>query len=760
MLSQELQAANGLIELSLNLWWSWSPRARDVYASLDPETWAATRENPVAVLQAVSGVSVPDDDGQLLDASAYMAAPAVAAALAHKGLVERTLAVVAEFSAYLEQPRKTCPSVGYFSLEFGLCAALPIYSGGLGVLAGDHTKAASDLGLDFTAVGLFYHEGYFRQSIAADGTQETEFPVLNPAAAPLCVLRDDNGDPITVEVPLGSAVVTAAVRHAKVGRVDLFLLDTHVAGATADARELTSRLYSGGDPVRIDQEILIGVGGVRLLRKLGRAPERWHLNEGHCAFLALELVREHVAAGRTLARAIELVRPICVFTTHTPVPAGHDRFGGTLVSGRLEWMADALGVDIDGLVDMGRVGKGGMTLSIAEPGEVDLLRAPPGDTLVEMPAITAADLGVDIDAEDDDDDPDAPSTAVESEPLCMTVLALRLCEKANGVSMIHGEVSRQMWSELWPDRAASDVPIGHVTNGIHLPTWMHGTAREHLEPNLPADWLLRQDDPELWLDLAHSLDDEQIWAMRTALRANLLAFVAERSAARAARLGVETPAPNFTADALTIGFARRFATYKRATLLFRDLERIAALLTDEARPVQLVFAGKAHPMDPGGQALIAQLVELAADESLGGRVCILEDYDMVMGRALVSGVDVWLNNPRKPREASGTSGQKVAMHGGLNLSVLDGWWPEGFDGVNGFAIGDATAPVSPEAQDDRDATALYGALENEVIPLFFDRDASGIPRRWVRRVRHAMASLVGRFSTQRMVRDYADNFYR
>ena len=375
-----------------------------------------------------------------------------------------------------------------------------------------------------------------------------------------------------------------------------------------------------------------------------------------------------------------------------------------------------------------------------------------------MPAITPADLGIDED--EVHDDPDAPSTHVESEPLCMTVLALRLCEKANGVSMVHGEVSRQMWAGMWPDLAPSDVPIGHVTNGIHIPTWMHGTAREHLEPHLPADWLTRRADPELWLDLAHSLDDAQIWAMRNALRGNLLAFIQERAQRRADRLGAGAPVPKFTPDALTIGFARRFATYKRATLLFRDMERVIELITHTERPVQLVFAGKAHPMDTGGQALIAQLVELASDKRLEGRVCILEDYDMVMGRALVSGVDVWLNNPRKPREASGTSGQKVAMHGGLNLSVLDGWWPEGFDGVNGFAIGDATAPVDPVAQDDRDARALYDALEKQVIPLYFDRGEDGIPHRWVRRVRHAMASLVGRFSTMRMVSDYADNFYR
>jgi glycogen phosphorylase len=757
MPSQNHQVAKDLIELSTNLWWSWSPRARDIFSALDPKTWDATRENPVAVLQAVSQTIVPQDEGQLLDASAYMDAAKVGAALDAGGLTERAAEVVAEFEAYRAQPRKDCPSVAYFSLEFGLCAALPIYSGGLGVLAGDHTKAASDLGLDFTAVGLFYHQGYFQQTITEAGAQKTDFPTLNPAAAPMCVLRDEAGVPVTVDVPLGDDVVTAAVRHVKVGRVDLFLLDTHVEGASDDARELTARLYSGGNPVRIDQEILVGIGGVRLLRKIGRAPRRWHLNEGHCAFLALELVREHVVAGKTLGRAIELVRPISVFTTHTPVPAGHDRFGRTLVEGRLTWMADALGIETEDLMQMGRVGEGGITLSIAEPGEVDLLRAPPSDTLVEMPAITPADLAFD---DDEDEDPDAPSTQVESEPLCMTVLALRLCEKANGVSMVHGEVSRQMWSPMWPDQAASDVPIGHVTNGIHIPTWMHGTAREHLEPHLPSDWLQRRDDPELWLDLAHGLDDTQIWAMRCALRANLLAFVQERAERRAARLGADTPLPRFTPDALTIGFARRFATYKRATMIFRDMERIVGLMTDADRPIQLVFAGKAHPMDSGGQALIAQLVSLAGDARLEGRVCILEDYDMVMGRALVSGVDVWLNNPRKPREASGTSGQKVAMHGGLNLSVLDGWWPEGYDGVNGFAIGDATSPVNPEAQDDRDARALYTALETQVIPLYFDRDENGVPRRWVRRIRHAMASLVGRFSTRRMVTDYADNFYR
>lgn len=755
MTTQQQRAAAGLMELSTNLWWSWTPEARSVFGALDPAVWAATRENPAAVLQAVSGSEVPDDDGQMLEPTAFMDADKIASALEERGLVERAEAVLADFAAYADSPRKACPDVAYFSLEFGLCAALPIYSGGLGVLAGDHTKAASDLGLPFTGVGLFYHEGYFRQTISEAGIQAAEFPVLNPATAPLSVLRDDKGAPVTIDVPLGDEVVTAAVRHVRVGRVSLYLLDTHVPGASADARELTSRLYSGGDPVRIDQEILIGVGGVRLLRKLGMAPQRWHMNEGHCAFLAVELVRERVAAGSTLADAIADVRKACVFTTHTPVPAGHDRFGATMVAGKLTWMAEAIGIELDDLMELGRVGEGGITLSIAEPGEIDLLRAPPSDTLVEIPAITPDDLEV-----DEEDDPDAPSTHVESEPLCMTVLALRLAEKANGVSMVHGEVSRQMWSNLWPDLAPSDVPIGHVTNGIHIPTWMHGTAREHMEAHLPDDWLQRRESPELWLDLAHSMSDEEIWAMRNALRANLLAFVKDRAEARAARLGVDVPLPDFHPDALTIGFARRFATYKRATLIFRDIDRIAGLLGDTDKPVQIVFAGKAHPMDTGGQALIEALVGMMGDKRLGGRVCILEDYDMVMGRALVSGVDVWLNNPRKPREASGTSGQKVAMHGGLNLSVLDGWWPEGFDGVNGFAIGDATAPVAPAEQDARDAEALYGALENQVIPLFFDRGDDGVPRRWVRRIRHAMASLVGRFSTRRMVSDYVDNFYR
>jgi alpha-glucan phosphorylase-like protein len=343
----------------------------------------------------------------------------------------------------------------------------------------------------------------------------------------------------------------------------------------------------------------------------------------------------------------------------------------------------------------------------------------------------------------------------------MTVLALRLCGRVNGVSMVHGEVSRQMWAGMWPELAASDVPIGHVTNGIHIPTWLHGTAREHLENHLPENWLHRRADPELWLDAVERMDDEALWAMRTELKANLLDFVEVRAARRGARLGKDAgPLPKFTADALTIGFARRFATYKRAPLLFQDAERIAKILTDADRPVQVVFAGKAHPRDPGGQALIAQLVEIASDPSVAGRVVVLEDYDMIMGRALVSGVDLWLNNPRKPREASGTSGQKVAMHAGLNLSVLDGWWPEGFDGVNGFAIGDATAPVAPVLQDERDALALYRALEEDVIPLYFDRDSAGIPHRWLRRVRHAMGSLIARFSAQRMVVDYSELFYR
>ncbi len=787
MKNDAVQIAQGFVDVARNLWWSWTPRAQRLFERLDPAAWGESHQSALATIKALhpDGTFDTPEDADLA---------VIAAALSSKGLMEEAAAVVADFKAYIAAEDcwfKRSGSVGlggaagpvaYFSAEFGLHASLPIYSGGLGVLAGDHVKAASDLGLPFVALGLIYRQGYFQQRIDEEGSQQATYPPLDMSTFPGRLVRDKAGSLVVVTMPVGRHALKARIWRVDVGRVPLYLLDTDLPENDARARTITDHLYGGGTDLRIVQEILLGIGGVRAIRALGLDPAVWHLNEGHCAFLSLELLRERVAAGESLEAARAAVIARSIFTTHTPVPAGHDRFDADLVERRLGWMGEALGLSLDGLMALGRVGEVAAQVSLDLPEPVQASEIPGeeadgeevdgeevdgdlagGDLAVEgngaAPSLEArASRGLKaapVVVEDEDE-------GESDEPLCMTVVALRLTRSANGVSMVHGEVSRQMWAAMWGDRAASDVPIGHVTNGIHLQTWCSPIARDHLDPHLPADWMERQDDPELWLDLVDGLTDAQIWAMRRDLKRQLVDFIGDRWGRRASRLlsGGETQgAPAFDPEVLTIGFARRFATYKRADLLFRDLDRAAALLNDAERPVQIVFAGKAHPKDTGGQALIRRLVEISELPDFLGRVVVLEDYDMIMGRQLVSGVDLWLNNPRKPREASGTSGQKVAIHGGLNLSVLDGWWPEGFDGSNGFAIGDATAPVDPDRQDDRDADALYSALQEQVLPLYYDRDADGRPRRWIRRVRLAMKTLVGRFTTYRMVKDYTRYFY-
>jgi glucan phosphorylase len=762
-MSEAVEAARGVVEVALNLWWSWEPTAQALFRALEPGVHEGSLHNPVAVLRAVSGVGQGEwPPHALLDPADRLSVEAIAGALEAKGLVGQAQEVVARFRAYMDGGASAWAKgaggvtarVAYFSMEFALHASLPIYSGGLGVLAGDHLKAASDLGLSFSAVGLFYHEGYFFQRLEADGAQVAQYPEQDPANLALRLERDAHGQPVMVEVSVGVEAVRACVRRVDVGRIKLYLLDTCVPGNSERAVALTRRLYSGDDAMRIDQEILVGVGGVRALRALGVAPQVWHLNEGHCAFLTLELLRERVAGGESFEAARAQVARRCVFTTHTPVPAGHDRFWRGLVAEHLGWMADALGIGVEALMDLGRANPtaGALRLDLPEPGQEGSHEAHKGAAEAVQVMVEAARRATEGQAPPSD------------EPLCMTVLALRLSKRANGVSMLHGEVSRQMWSGMWPDRAASDVPIGHVTNGIHLPTWMSPIARAHLAPHLPSGWEARHDEPELWLDAVERMSDAQLWGMRQALKGELMRFVQARHEGRSARLeasGQPRPAPmQWRADALTLGFARRFATYKRATLIFDDLARARRLLGDPERPLQIVFAGKAHPRDVGGQEVIRELVQMSQAEGFAGKVIVLEDYDMIVGQGLVSGVDVWLNNPRRPREASGTSGQKVAVHAGLNLSLQDGWWPEGYDGVNGFAIGDATPPVEPHEQDARDSAALYDALEGQVLPLYYgDRGEDGVPRRWVRRIRAAMGSLVWRFTTQRMVKDYATQFY-
>jgi starch phosphorylase/maltose phosphorylase len=669
--------------LASNLWWSWNPEAQDLFRRLNPEVFRAASNAPKAALAAA------DED-----------------VLADPGFQEEVEAVYDAFTDYMEKEPHfgDAPETAYFCMEYGLHESIPLYSGGLGVLAGDHAKAASDLGLPFTAIGLFLREGYFRQSFGADGWQQATYPALDPDEHPVELVTDADGETLTVTVPVGTRSVAVRAWRVALGRTDLYLLDTDFAANGDAMRPLTRRLYQGGDSQRIQQEIVLGIAGVRLLRALGVEPDVYHANEGHCAFLMLELLRERMEAGDVRPDAESWVRERSVFTTHTPVPAGHDHFDPDLFAGQMAGFRDETDLDMSELLSYGRV------------------------------------------------DPDD-----EDETFTMTVLGLKLSRAANGVSKINGNVARQQWEDLYPDRERDEVPIGHLTNGVHLPTWTAPPARDFIETNL-GDWRTHRHEASFWNDV-DQVSDEDLWFYRSSLRKRLIDFVERRTQTQSMPMQ-----PDLDPEALTIGFARRFATYKRAPLLFTDLERARDLFANEDRPVQLIYAGKAHPEDDAGKEFIQRIFEISQKKGFEGKVVFLEGYDMQIGRMLVSGCDVWLNNPRRPMEACGTSGQKIAVHGGLNLSVLDGWWPEGYDGDNGWAIGPEPTGLlgatSAKKQDKQDAESLYEQLEEEVIPAFYDRDADGLPRDWIDRMRHAMRTLPAPFCAKRMVIDYVDRMYR
>ena len=671
--------------IAINLWWSWSPRARALFRRLNPEVYRTSGNNPQSALAAA------DED-----------------VLEDPGFQEEVNAVYDEYMAYMDRdPEVTdVPEVAYFCMEYGLHESMPLYSGGLGVLAGDHAKAASDLGLPFTGIGLFLREGYFEQSFNMNGWQQSSYPVLDPAKHPLSLVTDRGGDPLTVTVQIGTQPIQVRAWKLALGHTDLYLLDTDFDANPEEYRTLTRRLYQGGDQERIRQEMVLGIAGLRLLRALEVGPELYHANEGHCAFLTFELLRERLEAGQDLAAAEDWVTDRTVFTTHTPVPAGHDHFDPDLFTEAMAGFRDRIGLSNKKLLSYGRV-----------------------------------------------DPDDAEDT------FTMTVLGLKLSRAANGVSKINGSVARQQWGDLYPDRETEEVPIGHITNGVHLPTWTAGPARDFLDTHLDGDFRERH-QPEIWQSLADA-SDEALWTYRSSLRKRLIDFI------EAHVQGQSLPMqPDLDPDALTIGFARRFATYKRAPLIFTDLERARDLFTDEERPLQLIYAGKAHPADEAGKRFIQRIYDISQQEGFKGKVIFLENYNMEIGRMLVSGCDVWLNNPRRPLEASGTSGQKVAAHGGLNLSVLDGWWPEGYNGDNGWAIGPeptgklVTDRPDQDERDREDALSLYTQLEDEVIPTFYDRDENGLPTAWIDMMREAMTGLPAPFSAKRMVLDYVQTMYR
>jgi glycogen phosphorylase len=698
-------AAQGLydkcVALASNMWWTWQPEVINLFRDLDPIRWRQLDHNPIALLREFTPQRLEDRAAEMV-------------------LFTRIHHAYRRLKEYLSKKQTWAAThagvlgakpVAYFSAEFGIHESIPIYSGGLGVLSGDHIKSASGLGVPLVGMGLFYSQGYFRQRLDQHGYQLEEYVDTRVDDLPIQPALDADGNPLTVFIETRSGELKARVWLMFVGRCRLYLLDCDVEDNSPEDRSLTSRLYGGDERTRIRQELVLGVGGVRALTAMGISPGVYHLNEGHSAFAPLEAVRERMEEdGVSFDDALREIAQRTVFTTHTPVPAGHDRFHESLVEEHLGPLRDQLGISYDQLMGLGRV----------EPHN-------------------------------------------KNEPVCMTVLGLKLSRRANAVSSLHGHVTRRMWSNLWPWRAEEEIPIGHITNGVHVPSWLAWQMLQLYNRHFPIDWLQRMGEPEVWQGI-HNVDPGEIWETHNSLKSLMIDFVRRRISRQCRRRGekdevVEAARNVLDPDVLTIGFARRFATYKRANLVLHDVERLLRLLNDEQRPVQMIFAGKAHPKDEPGKEFVRTLSNLRHDSRFQNRVVFVEDYDINVCRHLVQGVDVWLNNPRRPLEASGTSGQKVVLNGGLNLSVLDGWWAEAYDGTNGFAIGKGTHHVSDEVQDRRDADALIETLEKQVVPLYYTRDDDGLPRRWIKMMVHSIGSLAWRFSAHRMVMDYARTAY-
>jgi len=712
--------------LSFNLRWSWDTATQDLFAAVDPELWEQVGPDPVALL---GGVSPKRLDELAVDES----------------FLARLDHLAADLDDYLKRPmwyqeRQEAEAtsqpmprgIAYFSMEFGVAEVLPNYSGGLGILAGDHLKSASDLGLPLIAVGLYYRSGYFRQSLTADGWQRETYPSLDPQGLPLRLLADASGEPVLVELAMpDSAQLYAHVWIAQVGRIPLLLLDSDIGENEHDLRGVTDRLYGGDQDHRIKQEILCGVGGVRAIRAYTEieglpVPEVFHMNEGHAGFLGVERIRELTDAGLDFDTALAVVRSSTVFTTHTPVPAGIDRFPVEMVKryfGGPSWAAEVATEGLDQSCD----------------AESRLL---PGVPLERILAFGA------------EDDPSKFN---------MAHMGLRLAQRANGVSLLHGEVSRGMFNELWPGFDPDEVPIGSITNGVHGPTWAAPQWLNLARELAGEDGLRSLSEPAVW-ERVQQVDPGHLWWIRSQLRATLIDDVRARLRRSWLERGAsETElgwiATAFDPDVLTIGFARRVPTYKRLTLMLHDTERLEKLLLDENRPLQLIVAGKSHPADDGGKALIQQVVRFADRPEVRHRIAFLPDYDMSMARLLYWGCDVWLNNPLRPLEACGTSGMKSALNGGLNLSIRDGWWDEWYDGENGWEIPTADGPADVGRRDDIEAGALYELLEKSVTPKFYDRDEHGTPMRWVEMVRHTLQVLGPKVLATRMVQDYTEKYY-
>ena len=688
-----------LAELASNLWWTWTPSAQGLYKQIDPSLWLETYHNPTKFLRQVKRKTLNN-------------------AVHDKHVLELYDHTLAAFDAYMHpsstwyarsHPDRPDHIVAYFSTEFGLHESFPTYAGGLGILSGDHAKEASDLGLPFVGVGFLYNQGYFSQKITEDGWQEAGYSRYSFEDVPVIPFTDEQGNPLLVSIELPGRALHARVWRIQVGRIPLILLDSDIEQNAPSDRDLTARVYGGDLDTRISQEIVLGIGGVRALRALAIQPKVWHMNEGHSAFLALERIREKMAQGATFEDAQAQVRQSTVFTTHTPVPAGNEEFPDWLIERYFSQYWGQLGLDRERFIDLARHSE------------------PWGQTF------------------------------------SMSMLAIRMSHLRNGVSELHGRVSRRMWQFMFPDTPVERVPITAITNGVHTGTWLARRMAELYDLYLGPGWMEELDDASLWQAI-YAVPDEELWEVRRHLKRKLASFARERARTQwltARRHPVQVVAAGVLLDPLmlTIGFGRRFATYKRGALVLRDPERLMRIVNDAQRPVQIIFAGKAHPIDEPGKLIIQQVYRALKRAEFGGRIVFLEDYDINLARYLVQGVDVWMNNPRRPLEASGTSGMKAALNGVLNFSVLDGWWREGYNGENGWSIGDETELENTDEQDTRDANSLYETLENQIVPLYYENGSGEHSPGWLHKVKTSIATLAPAFSTRRMVKQYVEEMY-
>jgi glycogen phosphorylase len=687
-----------LDDLAGDLWWSWHSDARAVFRRLDYGLWRGTAHNPVRMLRLISPATLEQAGADPAFLAVY-----------DRAIAELDAARAADTMWWSRRFPQLGGPIAYFSAEFALHQSLPIYAGGLGVLAGDHCKEASDLGVPLIGVGFMYPQGYFHQHLSAEGWQEESYEKLNWGDAPIESALAPDGKPCITAVPLGDRSVLVAVWRVRLGRVTLYLLDTDLEENAPWDRELSARLYGGDRETRIQQEIILGVGGVRTLKMLGVAPGAFHLNEGHAGFVVLQRIRDLIEHGSTFDDALAEIRQTTIFTTHTPVPAGHDAFPFHLVEKHLAGCWGTLGDYRDRFLALGLYDNGG------------------------------------------------------GPQFNMTALAIRSAGSTNAVSKLHGEVTRAMFAPMWPDVPEAERPVSAVTNGVHVPTWIAGELFELFSKYLGADWLDLHDDPAIW-DRVLTVPDEELWLVRQSLRRYLFTFVRERARHRWMEEHVGIPrvvaaGTLLEPEALTLGFARRFTGYKRPELVFHDPDRLARILNAAGRPVQIIFAGKSHPADDIGKHHLERVYKRALDPLFGGRIAFVDDYDLHVAHFLVQGCDVWLNNPRKPLEASGTSGMKAALNGVPHLSIGDGWWAEGFTGSNGWVIDGGVTFADPDAMDAADAAALYRLLEEEVVPAFYDRDASNVPHRWIATVKEAIRTVAPRFSARRMVKEYSERMY-